>query len=132
MKRVLLTAGGITALSLGIIGIFIPLLPTTPFLLLASACFLKSSERLYSWLTGHRLLGRYILCYQKHRALSITAKITTITLLWATIISSALLFISSIWVKALLLLIAIGVTTHLLLLKNLTPEMISEIEKADK
>lgn len=128
MKRVLLIITGFVALSLGAAGIFLPLLPTTPFLLLASACFLRSSGKFYRWLYNNKLWGRYLVYYQKYGALTIRAKVISIAILWITILTSALLFISNLWVKGLLIIIAIGVTIHLLMLKTLTEELESAKE----
>lgn len=118
MKKYLFVVAGFLSLSTGVIGIFIPLLPTTPFLLLAAACFLKSSERLYKWLVSHRVFGKYIENYIKYRAISIKSKIISIVILWIVIFIS-ISVIDIIMIKILLALIAIGVTWHLLSLKSL-------------
>ena len=123
MKKVILISAGCTSLSLGVVGIFVPLLPTTPFLLLAAACFLRSSERLYTWLTHHWLLGDYIRCYIRYRAISVKARVLGISLLWLFIGYSAVFVAQALWLRALLLLIALGVTIHLVGLKTLTKEM---------
>ena len=81
---------GIFALSLGIIGIVVPLLPTTPFLLLAAACFVRSSEKLYAWLLHHKWFGEYIRHYREHRAITLRAKIVILVLLWGVIAYTAL------------------------------------------
>lgn len=121
-----LVAAGIIAVGLGTVGVFVPLLPTTPFLLLAAACFIRSSDRLYSWLIHHRWFGSYIRNYREHRAITFPAKILTLTLLWAAIGYSALFVTGVWWLRALLGVIAVGVTIHLLQLKTLTREMIME------
>lgn len=83
MKRTLLgrvalmLAGGL-ALAIGVVGVFVPLLPTTPFLLLAAACFFRSSDRLYSWLVNHKWLGSYIRNYREHRAMTRRAKAVSV------------------------------------------------------
>lgn len=105
-------------MSLGIIGIFIPLLPTTPLLLLAAACFIKSSQKLYNWLIHHKYLGIFIKNYIEHRAVSRTTKIMTLIFLWITIGLSAFFIVEKMWIRILLLLIASGVSTHVLLLKT--------------
>lgn len=117
-----LTAIGVIFVSLGTIGIFVPLLPTTPFLLLAAACFVRSSPRLHAWLTGHRVLGPYIRNYRDHRAMTRPAKAIALTLLWCGIGYSAIAATRTWWVRLLLALVAIGVTIHLLHLKTLAPE----------
>ncbi len=74
-KRYLLTAGGVASLGLGALGVVLPLLPTTPFLLLAAACFFQSSDRLYDWLMRHRWFGPYIRNHREHRAITLGAKV---------------------------------------------------------
>ena len=131
MKKPLLIAAGCTSLSLGVIGIFVPLLPTTPFLLLASACFLRSSQRLHTWLIHHKLFGNYIRCYQQFGAISLRAKVLTVTLLWVFIGYSAVFVVSALWIRLLLAIIAIAVTVHILRLRTVTKEMLAEIKQAD-
>ena len=130
LTKGLLIAIGMLAVGLGTIGIFVPLLPTTPFLLLAAACFIRSSDRLYAWLMHHRWFGSYIRNYREHRAITLRAKVVTLVLLWATIGYSALAVATTWWLRALLAAVAIGVTTHLLHLKTLTRRMAKELEAA--
>ena len=106
-------------IGLGVLGIFLPLLPTTPFLLLASWLLLKSSPKLHQWLLNHKVLGIYIRNYEVYKAIPLRAKIISISLLWATILSSAYFFVPIVWVKVLLVGIAIAVTVHLLRFKTL-------------
>jgi len=129
MKNLLLIAAGFTALSAGGIGIFLPVLPTTPFFLLAAGCFMKSSDRLYRWLTGHKKFGPYIDNYVKYRAVSKQSKVVSIMVLWTVMLSTIVFGITQLWLKALLVCIAGGVTVHLVLLKTLTPEMMEKSEK---
>lgn len=109
---------GLVSLFLGILGIFIPLLPTTPFLLLSAALFMKSSTRLYNWLINHKYLGKYLQNYIQHRAISTKSKITTISLLWITITLSIFFIVDKLIFKILLLAIAIAVTVHILSFKS--------------
>lgn len=127
MKKIILVSAGCTSLSIGVIGIFVPLLPTTPFLLLASACFIRSSDRLYQWLIHHKLFGNYIRCYIQFRAVSKRAKVVSVSLLWTFIGYSAVFIVNTAWLRILLALIATGVTVHILRLRTLTKEM-KEIE----
>lgn len=122
IKRYLLIFAGLCSLALGVVGIFLPILPTTPFLLLASFLFLKSSERLYQWVIHHKVFGKYIENYIQHRAITIKAKVSSIVFLWTTIILSAVFFVKIFWVRIILLVVAIGVTWHLLSLKTLPKE----------
>ncbi len=129
MKRLALLVTGIVALLLGIVGIVIPLLPTTPFLLLASACFMRSSDKMNSWLMRHRVFGNYILAYQKFGAVSGRAKAVSLFFLWVFILYSILFIVSLLWIRIILLLIAIVVSMHLIKLKTLTSEMKETIER---
>ena len=73
---------------LAVLGLFLPLLPTTPFLLLASACYVRSSERLHGWLMNNRVLGPYIRNFQERRGIPFRAKVTTVILLWLPLLYS--------------------------------------------
>jgi uncharacterized membrane protein YbaN (DUF454 family) len=119
-KKVLLVVAGVTSVALGTIGIVVPLLPTTPFLLLAAACFVRSSDRLYQWLINHRLFGSYIRNYREHRAVTWQTKVFTLLLLWAAIGYSGLAIVNSWIVRVLLLVIAVAVTVHVLSLNTLS------------
>jgi len=105
---------GFFSLSLGLLGILLPLLPTTPFLLLAAWLFFRSSPTAYQWLLNNKFYGEYIKAFIVHRAIPLKAKIVSITLLWVTITCSALFLIPFFWIKMLLFAIAIGVTIHIL------------------
>ncbi len=119
VRKSLLAMCGMVAVGLGAAGIFLPLLPTTPFLLLAAACFFRSSDRLYNWLIQHRCFGHYIRQYREHRAISRQAKIATLLLLWGTLAFSGLAVLESPWGRILLLAVGIGVTLHVLSMKTL-------------
>lgn len=127
LLRGLLVAAGIVSFGLGAIGVFVPLLPTTPFLLLAAACFIRGSDRLYFWLIHHRWFGPYIRNYREHRAITRRARIVSLALLWSVIGYSALFAARAWWLRALLGLIAAGVTVHLLQLKTLPREMAGDL-----
>jgi hypothetical protein len=103
---------------LGIIGIFIPILPTTPFLLLTAACYARGSKKLYNWLINNRIIGEYIKNYREGKGIPITIKLITIILLWVTIGLSILIFISNYLIQILLLIIAFLVTTHIIMIKT--------------
>ena len=117
--KIFLIIVGTMCLVLGIIGIFIPLLPTTPFLLLSAAAYLRGSERLYNWLINHRYPGTYIRNFREHKAIPFRAKILSITLLWGTIGYCIVFLTLPIWSKILLGCIAAGVTWHILSFKTL-------------
>ena len=116
--RWLLIFTGTLALGLGTIGVIVPLLPTTPFLLLTAACYIRSSDRLYSWLMNHKLYGEFLHNYMEHRAISLNVKIGSIVLLWLTIITSSIFFINLVLLKILLIIKAILVTLHIVSFKT--------------
>ena len=117
--KVLLIIAGTVSLVLGIIGIFVPLLPTTPFLLLSAAAYFRGSERLYNWLINHKYLGVYIRNYREHKAIPLRAKIFSVTLMWLTIGYCMMFLDLSVWIRILLGCISIGVTWHILSFKTL-------------
>lgn len=119
MTRILLLVSGFTFTGLGVLGIFIPLLPTTPFLLLAAACFARSSQRFHHWLMNNRWLGQYIKNYRDKRGITLKHKIITLSVLWITILLSILYASPILWVRILLLIVAVGVTYHLATLKSI-------------
>jgi hypothetical protein len=123
--KVLLAVLGVVFVVLGAVGIFIPLLPTTPFLLLAAACFIRSSDRLYLWLISHKWFGHYIRNYREHSAITRSTKIVTLILLWVTLGFGSFWVVDSTLVRALLLVVGIGVTVHILSMKTLTSELLS-------
>ena len=108
LPRWLLVAVGVVSVGLGTVGIFVPLLPTTPFLLLAAACFVRSSDRLHDWLMGHRLYGPIVRGYREHRALPASSKAIILVFTWAAILSS--IFILAHPARFVLLAPAIGAT----------------------
>lgn len=119
LLRWLLIIIGLVSTGLGIIGIFVPLLPTTPFLLLAVACFARSSERFHSWLVNHNRLGPMIKGYLDGSGIPLRAKRISIALVWLTLPPSALLLVPPVWAKTLLVLLAISITWYLLCLPTL-------------
>jgi len=129
MKKIILIIAGNISLTLGVVGIFLPVLPTTPFLLLSAACFLKSSDKLYSWLIHHKLFGNYIQSYLKYKAISLRAKIISITALWIAIGSTIIFFIDTLYIRIVLAFIAVGVTVYLIKIKTLTKEMAEVLNK---
>ncbi len=117
-KRRLLIVAGTLFTGLGIIGVFIPILPTTPFLLLAAACYMRSSERSYQWLINNRIFGAYIRNYIEGRGMPVRIKIFTILLLWLAIGLSITFGVQNIVIRIVLICIAIGVTVHIGLIKK--------------
>jgi uncharacterized membrane protein YbaN (DUF454 family) len=109
---------GFVFVFLGVLGAFLPLLPTTIFLILASACFMKSSPRANAWLKNNKLLGSYLRNYQDKTGLTIASKITHIAVLWIGILISAYLLTDKTAIQVLLFMIAVGVTLHLVMIKT--------------
>jgi uncharacterized membrane protein YbaN (DUF454 family) len=129
MKRLtqyLLFAAGTLAVGLALLGIFLPILPTTPFLLLAAFLYARSSERFLRWLLTNRLFGAYIDNYRRGLGMPGREKALTITALWLTIGFSSLYVVQAVWLKALLGLIAVGVTIHLVRIPTYKPGSVSE------
>ena len=116
--KFLLNVIGCIAVVLAILGIFLPLLPTTPFLLLASACFVRGSERMHRWLRHHPLFGEYLRNFEDKRALPLRGKIVTLALLWVSMAYS-ISIVKPLLLRILLLGIAIGVTVMILRMKTL-------------
>lgn len=131
LNRILLIIGGILCIILGTIGMFLPVLPTTVFFLLAAAAFAHSSPRLYNWLMTHRLFGRLIRNYRLYHAVPLQTKVISVAFLWLTIGASAIFAVEQWWLRGLLAVIAIGVTWHILALKTLTNKMQDEIDRRD-
>ena len=120
--RNLLIVSGTLCVALGVLGIFLPVLPTTPFLLLAAMCYARSSRRFHHWLLTNRWCGEYLRNYREGKGISRKQKITTIALLWLTIGGTVLLAVSLWWVRLVLLGMAVGVTAHLMRIKTFEPE----------
>ncbi|MBA7575851.1 hypothetical protein ES708_17687 [subsurface metagenome] len=104
--KVLLIATGTFFIGLGIVGIFVPVLPTTPFLLISATLYAKSSKSFYNWLVNNKILGRYIKNYREGKGIPLKLKIITIALLWITIGCSAIFAIDIFWVRVMLARVA--------------------------
>lgn len=118
-KKIFFITTGSISLGLGILGIFLPLLPTTPFLLLTAACYSKSSEKMLQKLLDNKFLGRYIRDYRENRGIRKHMKVYILSLLWICMLVSILFFAEPLWLKILLALIGAGVTAHILSFKTL-------------
>jgi uncharacterized protein len=116
--RLLLFLAGWLSLGLGALGVVLPVLPTTPFLLLAAYCFARSSERAHAWLLDNRVFGPPLRDYLDGRGISWRIKAGALVFLWAAIGVSIVLFVPFLWVRILLGLIAIAVTVHVVMIKN--------------
>jgi uncharacterized membrane protein YbaN (DUF454 family) len=116
--RYILIIAGTIFLGFGIIGIFLPILPTTPFLLLAASCYARSSQRFYNYLMNNKWFGNYLKNYYEGRGVSLKLKLFTISFLWITILSSIYFVINNFWVEIILIIIAISVTIHIITIKT--------------
>ena len=119
LTRRIWTILGSLFLGLGILGAFLPLLPTTPFLLLSAACYARGSERFYNWLLNNRWFGNYISNYREGRGITWRLKAVIISLLWITIGCSAAFAVQSLAIRIILIVIAIGITAHILFIHTL-------------
>ena len=118
--RTSLFIAGTFSLALGAVGIFLPILPTTPFLLLSAACYLRSSERMHKWLLNNRWFGKYIRNYQEGKGIPLKTKVLAMIVLWVAILYSAFIVLDEILIAQIVLLaIALGVSVHLVRLPNL-------------
>jgi uncharacterized membrane protein YbaN (DUF454 family) len=106
-------------LALGIIGVFLPLLPTTPFLLLSAACYFKGSKKMHDWLLNNRWFGSYIRNYREGKGVSAKMKTISIIVLWITIGYSTIFAVNILIMRIILVLIAIGVAIHVVRLPTL-------------
>jgi uncharacterized membrane protein YbaN (DUF454 family) len=118
LKNAVLITFGSFFIILGVIGIFLPLLPTTPFILLGAACYTKGSQRLYNWLINNQLFGKYIKDYYDGKGLALNVKRTTIAFLWISILLSIIFVVSIPLLRIILIIIALGVTWHIISIKN--------------
>ncbi len=121
LVRGLWLVAGLICLSFGVLGIVLPILPTTPFLLATAACFCKSSDRMYSWLLNNRWFGSYIRNYKESKGLGLKTKITTLSVLWITIGTSMVFFLGRLLpsnlvfpIQIAMLAVAVGVSVHVL------------------
>lgn len=125
LKKHLLIAAGSLSLGLGILGIALPVLPTTPFLLITAYCYMRSSQKLYNWLMNHRLLGPYLYDYMMYRGVRRKARTAALLFLWLTL-SISIVVVSSFHLKLLLGLIGIAVSIHLFMLKTIEAEQTAD------
>lgn len=117
--RIFLTIIGLVSLGLGILGAFLPVLPTTPFLLLAATLFLKANKGLYNWLMNHPRLGPYIRNFLEHKAIPLRVKVISVSLVWVTLLYCAV-WVAEHWaLRTLFIVIAIAVSAHILSYKTL-------------
>ena len=113
--RIFLIIVGSVSLVLGILGTFLPMLPTTPFLLLSAAAWVKASPSLYEWLINHRVFGEYIRNFREYRAIPLRVKIISVSLVWLTIGYCIFAVVDEWWwAQVLMSLLATAISWHIL------------------
>ncbi|MFD1361192.1 YbaN family protein [Lentibacillus salinarum] len=122
VKQLFLMIAGSISLGLGILGIILPLLPTTPLLLLAAACYVRSSEKLYHWLITNKYFGSYIRNYRDGKGIPLKAKVTGVIVLWLAMGYSIVFIIPLPAVQILLAAIGSYFTWFILKQKTLQKE----------
>ena len=113
LVRAFCFVAGTVSLVLGAIGIVLPVLPTTPFLLLALACYCRSSERMTHWMLNNKYFGKYIRNYREGKGIPLKTKLLALSILWTTIVISAVFLIPILVVQVILFVVAVAVTLHL-------------------
>lgn len=130
--KILLIAVGTISLALGAIGVFLPIIPTTPFLLLAAACYYRSSKRMHRWLLNNKWFGEYIRNYQEGKGLPLKTKIVALSMLWVTIGVSTVFMLNHLLPEPLVLpmqlimvAVAVAVSAHILKIPTYKKTMVS-------
>ncbi|MBK6751138.1 MAG: YbaN family protein [Pyrinomonadaceae bacterium] len=131
IRKALLIFAGTLCVGLGVLGMFLPLMPTTVFLLLAAYCYSRSSEKFHNWLLNNRWCGSYIRNYKSGKGISLRQKVSTIITLWASIGFSVWLLAGGFWLNLIMFAIALGVTIHLVMLKTYKSESDPIAENAE-
>jgi uncharacterized membrane protein YbaN (DUF454 family) len=121
LLRTLLLVGGTFFLMLGFLGAFLPVLPSTPFFLLAAALFFRSSPRLHRWMTGHPLIRPHLQRFQQDRSMTMRAKATVLGLAWIVLLAAAIFLVDSLVMRGFLIGLAIVKTIVILRLKTARP-----------
>jgi uncharacterized membrane protein YbaN (DUF454 family) len=120
--RIIFITLGITSVILGIIGIFLTVMPTTVFLLLEYYIFARGSDKFNQWLLNNKILGNYIRNYKEGRGMTAGSKIFSISFLWCGILLSVIFLLENIYIKLLLLVIAVVISIHILYIKTFNPK----------
>jgi len=114
IKRILFIVLGTLFLGIGCIGIILPILPTTPFLLLAAACYLRGSERIHQWMLRNRIFGKFIRNYLEGKGITPRQKVFTLAFLWLMMTFTIFYMIENLILRILLFMIAFAVSVHIL------------------
>lgn len=139
VAKALWLIAGLICVCLGTIGMALPILPTTPFLLAAAACFCKSSTKMYNWLLNNKWFGDYIRNYKEGKGLPIKTKIIALTVLWTTLSISAIFFLNRLLppqlvlpMQIVMLAVAVGVSVHVLRLPTFKKNVARALKQEDK
>lgn len=122
IRKAVLIFAGTVCVGLGVLGMFLPLMPTTVFLLMAAYCYSRSSDRFHSWLLNNRLCGSYIRNYKSGRGMTARQKVTSLATLWISIGVSIWLLSGRFWPTVIVAAVAVAVTVHILWLKTCRPD----------
>lgn len=128
--KLLLVTCGTFCVALGVIGIFLPIMPTTVFLLMAAACYARSSERFYQRLVNQRFLGSYIRNHREGRGMKRRDKTVTLVLLWIGIGATIIWSLDALWGRLVLLGIATAVTVHVAKIPAFRPDPAARPDQA--
>lgn len=131
VRKAILIFAGTVCVSLGVLGMFLPIMPTTVFLLMAAYCYSRSSDRFHNWLLNNRWFGSYIKNYRAKKGITLKQKVTTLVTLWASIGLSIWILGGGFWSTLILAAVAVGVTVHLLWIKTHRPETDIDAVAAD-
>lgn len=121
--KYLLYLSGFLFLGLGILGIFLPILPTTPFLLLAASVFMHTNRNIYVWMFTNRWFGKQFRSYVKNKSVSKTVKISSLVILIFTMLYSIIFVVDVLWIQLLLIIILVAVSVHIFKLKTIDEEI---------
>ena len=121
--RFILYLSGFLFLGLGILGIFLPILPTTPFLLLAASVFMHTNKNIYVWMFNNPWFGKQFKNYVKNKSVSKTVKISSIIILIATMTYSIVFVVENLWIRIIMIIILIAVSAHIFKLKTIDEEI---------
>ncbi|WP_226676396.1 YbaN family protein [Mesobacillus jeotgali] len=113
VKALLITVGTLS-ISLGVIGILVPLLPTTPLILLGAACYVKASDELYQKLIRNKWLGGYIKDFREKNGITLKNKVLSLCLMWISILGTILFLEVDFWLAAVLIIVAVTVSAYIL------------------
>ena len=116
--RIAFIAAGHVCLGLGITGVILPVLPGVVFLIGSAACYARGSMRFYNWLLGHKWLGPPVRDWEEHRAMTVRAKLVSIVMLVGGIAITIVFVVKLFWVRVMLALMAIGLTSLILFIKT--------------